>query len=1093
MSVRTDNVNVNVNINGSEKGKTISDMQKEARQLTRELNNLTVGTTEWKEKLEQLQQSKEHLSKIKNEVNELGGVFSKVKEHVVEFGASFFAFMGISEILDTVGEKIKEFASENIKLSDMLNEVGLKTKMSKGEVDAFDKQLRAIDTRTPTENLREIAIAAGNLGIAKQDVFAFTKATDELTTVLGDEFTGGAKEVSTQLTKLRNTFSDIKTDSVDQDMLHIGNALNELRMTGVATAPVIAELATKIGGSAIPLGMTTAQVLALATQMQEMNIDSTAGGKAMTLMLDNMATHTTAFAKVAGMQVKDFTELMNKDLYGAFMKVLEGSHKTGVQTAEFTKTMMELGVDMPKTIDAFRKLGSHTDDLKKKLEISNEALKGTKSITEEFNSKNETLGANLQKIGKSLTDAFVNSSVMHGMESMVGWVAKWIEEPLEDKIEAERLQLGMLHVQLMDVNMSHSDRIKLIDRLRSQYPEYLKDVDSEKVSNDELNKILDKVNNSLIAKIILQKQQKLIDEQAEVTAQAVTDRLATEAQIQKNINEAQDKYGYVLKTNVSLLQQSASAHEYMSKFLKDNNDQWHTNLQRMQNANALNMVLEKSTLGWSLSKVEDNVQSGIMNSLLQQQIELKKQLGIIDNTESSTTTNSTGKVITTPPAKTQEEIDAEKAASDAAIQKLQQLNAEIKRIQHEQELAVMTAQKRELQLVSDKYDKLREQAKGHAKQMAEIAVLQGKDERAIRDKYAAAEKAKNAKDEADYAKAKKQLQNEVNLETMSDNDKEVYQTNLKWQKLIDQAKLYGIDSTKLEAAQAAAILALKKKQASAEVLIATQKKKDIAAIELQQAQDTFTIASNSFSALNSLNDLFTQNAEDHAAFQKILTGFQIGLDTAMAVSKAIAASAGEPFPANLIAITASVAAVLGAMSKVDKLFSKTGDAPRAERGAILNGSSHSNGGMDLFTKDGKAVVNAEGGEPVFVLSKKAYSNNKPVVDALMRSSFSGNGDSIDLQPFNYKPRGVNFSSTRNAVKFDGGNNTSGLSFSNTNSSNGNNGGQAYDPIVMMRMEKVLVRLEQRLQQPFNARLNYDNFTQDQKSIDAAKFSGQIGK
>ena len=46
--------------------------------------------------------------------------------------------------------------------------------------------------------MRDIAIVAGKLGVAKDDIIGFTEATDKLVVALGDEL-GNADEITTQL------------------------------------------------------------------------------------------------------------------------------------------------------------------------------------------------------------------------------------------------------------------------------------------------------------------------------------------------------------------------------------------------------------------------------------------------------------------------------------------------------------------------------------------------------------------------------------------------------------------------------------------------------------------------------------------------------------------------------------------------------------------------------------------------------------------------------------------------------------------------------------------------------------------------------
>ena len=71
------------------------------------------------------------------------------------------------------------------------------------------------------------------------------------------------------------------------------------------------------------------------------------------------------------------------------------------------------------------------------------------------------------------------------------------------------------------------------------------------------------------------------------------------------------------------------------------------------------------------------------------------------------------------------------------------------------------------------------------------------------------------------------------------------------------------------------------------------------------------------------------------------------------------------------------------------------EVPTGRKGLIIDGPSHEGGGVDLVNnKTGKRIANVEGGEPLLVLSKNTYANNKQVIDDLFHSSQHQNGKSI---------------------------------------------------------------------------------------------------
>jgi hypothetical protein len=67
-----------------------------------------------------------------------------------------------------------------------------------------------IDTRTAQEDLLKIAQIGGQIGVANDEMFGFVKSVDMAVVALGDEFSGGAEEVSTKLGVLSKVFKETK-------------------------------------------------------------------------------------------------------------------------------------------------------------------------------------------------------------------------------------------------------------------------------------------------------------------------------------------------------------------------------------------------------------------------------------------------------------------------------------------------------------------------------------------------------------------------------------------------------------------------------------------------------------------------------------------------------------------------------------------------------------------------------------------------------------------------------------------------------------------------------------------------------------------
>jgi TP901 family phage tail tape measure protein len=350
-------------------------------------------------------------------VGNYNGSINKLRNGLGQLGLAF----GIGTVVTNAGKTLAKFDEAS---ADIAKTVGI----TKDEARKLSEELLKIDTRSSVEELQKIAGIGGQLGIAKDDIIGFTKATDQLNVALGDEFQGGAEEITKVIGGLRNVFGDIKTDSVEQDLLHIGNALNALGASGSATSPIMADFAGRIGGVGIPLGLTTDEVLGLSATLEELNVTSERGGTAVTKVLQKMTVNTKDFAKLAGMPLKEFENLVNTDIYGAFQKVIEGTKKSGKNATQLGTILDDLKLDGAGTSEVFLKLGSNMDLLDKRTKLAGESLSKTDSITEEAKVKNETLSASVEKL-KNAWDKWVigidsATGASSGFSSALGFIAK---------------------------------------------------------------------------------------------------------------------------------------------------------------------------------------------------------------------------------------------------------------------------------------------------------------------------------------------------------------------------------------------------------------------------------------------------------------------------------------------------------------------------------------------------------------------------------------------------------------------------------------------------------------------------------------------
>ncbi len=332
------------------------------------------------------------LSSFESKMSRLQKKVEPLGKSLLGIGAASVAGLGISTRSAIAFEE---------KMADIEKTTGL----SSEALSIFGGELLGLSkgTRSSVSSLQEIAVIAGQLGIAQKDLLGFTSATDKLNVALGDEFAGGAEEITDTLGKLTNIFQDIQTGDVEGDLLRIGNALNVLGAEGLATAPIVSDFAGRMGGVLIPLGLGTDKVLGLSAALQELAVEPERGASAVVTAFSQMGKKAEEFAHIAGVPVKRFIKTLDTDMFEAFKLVIEGFNELDPTASQTGEILDELGLGGIRTTEIFTKLSSNMGLVESKVSLAGEALLGTGSIIAEFNTKNQTTLANLEKLKNQFT------------------------------------------------------------------------------------------------------------------------------------------------------------------------------------------------------------------------------------------------------------------------------------------------------------------------------------------------------------------------------------------------------------------------------------------------------------------------------------------------------------------------------------------------------------------------------------------------------------------------------------------------------------------------------------------------------------------
>lgn len=288
-------------------------------------------------------------------------------------------------------------ANEAIKFEDKMADVGKTTGLAGTELESFGKDILDMSTKTRTsiDDLVKIAEIGGQLGIAKKDLISFTKASDQFNVALGKDFSGGVEDAISSVGKIKSLFAQTRDLNIADSIQKTGSAINELGAVGAGTSANITDFTLRIGALPDAMKPSLSSALALGTFLEELGIDSQIGSGGLTNFFLVAGKNIPGFAKQMGIGSEAAKSLLKSDPT-EFAKKFAVSLK-GLSPDKLANTLKHLKVESQESIKVIGALGSGTDRLTELQDIANKSFgKGT-SLIDEYNKKNNTTRAQLEK------------------------------------------------------------------------------------------------------------------------------------------------------------------------------------------------------------------------------------------------------------------------------------------------------------------------------------------------------------------------------------------------------------------------------------------------------------------------------------------------------------------------------------------------------------------------------------------------------------------------------------------------------------------------------------------------------------------------
>lgn len=531
-----ENINrrINIWINDREVINSSRGMGRELRRVYNEIENLNEGAENYNEELQRLSTTYRQLAERQNtfrqRLQETPGILDRVRNALGPVATGMLAAFSVTSLINGFVSKMREAWAVVVDFDQ--KQADLAAIMGTSRAGIVRLTADAIKYGSTTSyNAAEVSILQtelARLGKTEKEIRGMTKAVLESATALETGLGPAAELIGGQLNSYQENasqaqkYSDIMANSVN---------VSATSFESLSTA------LPKVSKVAYLTGVSFEKVNAILGVLADESIAAETAGTGFRNILLTAAQ--------AGKPYEEMLKDVNK-----------ATDKTAKATELFGKENATVAVIMATSTD---KIEANTRALENSAgsaeKLAKEKMNSISGSIKNFSSAWEGFLLNLEK-GDGVLGKTVKGFVDFGSTilSLITPTSK-----LSDALREEQLQLNMLVSKITSSNVENEERKRLLIQLKQEYPDFIKNIDVEKISNSELSKALNEVNGMYIKRIALQQQVEKIETKQETAGQVLSEQLRYQELLFKKLNELNGKYNLKINIDYGDLEKSATA------------------------------------------------------------------------------------------------------------------------------------------------------------------------------------------------------------------------------------------------------------------------------------------------------------------------------------------------------------------------------------------------------------------------------------------------------------------------------------------------------------------------------------------------------
>lgn len=284
--------------------------------------------------------------------------------------------------------------------------------------------------------IAHVAEAAGQLGVPIGAIKDFSKTMINL----GVSTNLSSEEAASSIAKIGNIMQ-VSGKDLGTWSGHFGSAVVDLGNHFATTERDIVAMTNRLAAGGKLAGMTTQDILGLATAMSSVGIEAEAGGTAMTQTLtgigkavdgvgDGAKEKLELLARVSGVSAQKFAETWKKHPVEALQEFIKGLERGAKQGKNVDEVLSALDMTGIRQGNMLKSLALASDRMGEAVSRSNSAWKENNALTNEASKRYETTESQLKIFKNQITDLAIEfggpllKAMNSGLQAAKPWVQK---------------------------------------------------------------------------------------------------------------------------------------------------------------------------------------------------------------------------------------------------------------------------------------------------------------------------------------------------------------------------------------------------------------------------------------------------------------------------------------------------------------------------------------------------------------------------------------------------------------------------------------------------------------------------------------------